>query len=213
MNLWISSQLLVVGLFLSTSALSPEECQLLVTPLSLADRSMLYGRWNFIVGYTDSDAFNAILKVTESSWMNVNASSSPDEDVVSQEEKLNGTCLAASVNVAYDDNIATTSISNITSKFHVLPSIDGCMIMNINTTARDLDKLLHVLNIEGEVTGDEINLRALYLMCRVSTLTDSEMEYFKKQASCLGFSREPDFLYDHKNGYCAEGEGIKMKFD
>ncbi|XP_078032211.1 uncharacterized protein LOC117263354 isoform X4 [Epinephelus lanceolatus] len=158
MNLWISSHLLVVGLFLSTSALTPEECQPLVTPLSLADRSILYGRWNFIVGYTDSDAFNAILKVTESSWMNVNASSSPDEDVVSQEEKLNGTCLAASVNVAYDDNIATTS-------------------------------------------------------SRVSTLTDSEMEYFKKQASCLGFSREPDFLYDHKNGYCAEGEGIKMKFD
>lgn len=41
MNLQSSSCFLFVGLFLSVSALTPEECQPLVTPLSLEDPSMV----------------------------------------------------------------------------------------------------------------------------------------------------------------------------
>lgn len=33
-----------------------------------------------------------------------------------------------------------------------------------------------------------------------STMKDSDMEKFKQQASCFGFSKEPDFVYDPKNG-------------
>ncbi|XP_042362155.1 uncharacterized protein LOC121957582 [Plectropomus leopardus] len=210
MNLWLSSCFLVAKLFLIASALTPEECQTKVTPLSLDDRSTMYGRWTFIMGYTDSDAFNIILKHTESSWMNVTPSSSPNEDVVSQEEKLNGTCFPSTVNVTYDGNIALMSIANLTSKFHVLPSSVGCLVMSINSTIRDLDKILDALKIDRTVTGDEIKLQAVYFMCREPTLKDSDLGLFKQQASCLGFSRDPDFLYDPKNDFCAEGEGVRL---
>lgn len=35
---------------------------------------------------------------------------------------------------------------------------------------------------------------------RETTLKDSDREHFRKQASCLGFSREPDFTHDPNNG-------------
>ena len=35
---------------------------------------------------------------------------------------------------------------------------------------------------------------------RESTMKDSDLEHFKKQASCLGFTGEPDFHYDPKTG-------------
>ncbi|XP_049457599.1 uncharacterized protein LOC125904306 isoform X3 [Epinephelus fuscoguttatus] len=213
MNLWISSQLLVVGLFLSTSALTPEECQPLVTPLSLADRSIMYGRTNLIAGYSDGEVFNNILKLTESCWVNLSPSSSADRDVMSEENKINGTCVSTTVNVTIDSNTMTMSLANLTSVLQLLPSCDGCLLFNVNSTARNLKKLLDKMNFNSNVTEDEINFQALYLMSRESTLKDSDLEHFKQQASCLGFSREPDFLYDPKNEFCAEGEGVKMTSD
>ncbi|XP_049457615.1 uncharacterized protein LOC125904316 [Epinephelus fuscoguttatus] len=211
MNLWISSHLLVAGLLLSTSALTPEECQSLVTPLSLADRSTMYGRWNFITGYTDNEVYNTIGRLTESTWMNITPSpSNPNEVVVSQEDKINGTCITSVVNITIDGNTLSSSYFNITSEFYLLPSCDSCLLMSVNSTARNLDKLLQMMNFSSNVTGDKINARALYLNARESTLQDSDLEHFKQQASCLGFSREPDILYDPKNEFCAEGEGIKM---
>ncbi|XP_049889989.1 uncharacterized protein LOC126383502 isoform X3 [Epinephelus moara] len=213
MNLWISSHLLVVGLFLSTSALSPEECQPLVTPLSLADRSIMYGRTNLIAGYSDGEVFNNILKLTESCWINLSPSSSGDRDVMSEENKINGTCVSTTVNVTIDSNTMTMSLANLTSALQLLPSCDSCLLFNVNSTARNLKKLLDKMNFNSNVTEDEINFQALYLMSRESTLKDSDLEHFKQQASCLGFSREPDFLYNPKNEFCAEGEGVKMTSD
>ncbi|XP_074469161.1 uncharacterized protein LOC141754159 [Sebastes fasciatus] len=213
MNLWLISHFLVAGLFLSSSALTPEECQPLVTPLSLADPSMMYGRWSVIMGYNDLEEFNAILKITESAWMNISTSpSSPNGAVITQEEKMNGTCFGYNVNVTIDGNTLSVKFANISSVTHLLPTCDGCLLFNIHSTARNVDKVLQMMNINSEVTGEEVKFHALYLMARESTLKDSDMEHFKKQASCLGFSREPDFLYDPKNGFCAEGEGIKMPF-
>ncbi|XP_049457611.1 uncharacterized protein LOC125904315 isoform X1 [Epinephelus fuscoguttatus] len=217
MNLWISSQLLVVGLFLSTSALTPEECQPLVTPLSLADPSIMYGRTNFIVGYTDNEVFKGILKLTESCWLNITPSSNVTEAFMSQENKINGTCWSSTFNITIDGNTASASLANFSSVIHVLPSCDGCLLMSLNSTARNLDKLLHKMNFNSNITGDKIHAQALYLMiffpARELALKDSDMEHFKQQASCLGFSGEPDYLYDPKNEFCAEGEGIKMTFD
>ncbi|XP_078032209.1 uncharacterized protein LOC117263489 isoform X1 [Epinephelus lanceolatus] len=251
MNLWISSHLLVVGLFLSTSALTPEECQPLVTPLSLADRSVMYGRTNLIAGYSDGEVFNNILKLTESCWINLSPSSSADRDVMSEENKINGTCVSTTINVTIDSNTMTmslntvtlcnrldlqvnpslilwikdflqdrphltlflSSVANLTSALQLLPSCDSCLLFNVNSTARNLKKLLDKMNFNSNVTEDEINFQALYLMSRESTLKDSDLEHFKQQASCLGFSREPDFLYDPKNEFCAEGEGVKMTSD
>ncbi|XP_044028079.1 uncharacterized protein LOC122864574 [Siniperca chuatsi] len=214
MTLRFSSHFLLVGLFLSSSALTPEECQPLITPLSLVDPYMMYGRTNFIMGYTDNDIYNSILKSTESSWIKITPSPfSPSGVIMSQENKINGTCFASAVNVTIDGNTATASLGNVTSMFHVLPSCEGCLVFSINSTARNLDKFLHFMKVNSTVKEEEVTARALYLMGSESTLKDSDLEHFKQQASCLGFAREPDFHYDPKKGFCSEGEGIKMPFN
>ncbi|XP_054461600.1 uncharacterized protein LOC129096927 [Anoplopoma fimbria] len=211
MNLWLSSHLLVAGLFLSSSALTPEECQPLMTPLSLADPSTMFGRWNFIAGFTDHEAYNDILKKSDSSWMNFTASTSGHDTIImSQENRIGGNCMASKVNVAIDGNTLSTSVANVTTTFHLLPSCDGCLLMSANCTARDLDKLLHVMKVDSNVTAEEVHIHVLYLMAREATVKDSDLEHLKQQASCFGFTKEPDFIYDPKNGFCAEGEGFKL---
>ncbi|KAF3833447.1 hypothetical protein F7725_024651 [Dissostichus mawsoni] len=156
--------LLVSGLFLSSWALTPEECQPLVTPLSLADPSMMYAKPNFLAGYNDNKVFRAILNETQSSWVEISASPlSPQE-------------------------------------FHILPSSDSILVMSINSTASNFKKLLEMMQIDIEDTVDEISFHALYLLGRETTLSDSDMEEFKKQASCLGFSGEPHYIYNPENG-------------
>ncbi|XP_034752226.1 uncharacterized protein LOC117959285 isoform X2 [Etheostoma cragini] len=206
MNVWLSSCFLVAGLFLSSSAaLTAEECQPLVKPLPLIEPSTMYGRWITIAGYVDGEGFNAILKATESAWVNVTQSpSSPNAIVTHEKDKINGTCVDFGVNVTIEGNTGFGSLMDmIHSKFHFLPSCEGCSVMSVNTTARNLDKIFQQLNFNMDVTGEEIHVRALYLIGKESTLKDSDLEHFKQQASCLGFSREPDFLYDPKHGLCA----------
>ncbi|XP_059205486.1 uncharacterized protein LOC131984614 [Centropristis striata] len=210
MNLQLGGLLLVAALFLSSSALTPDECKPLLTPLSLDNVSTMYGRWNFHMGFIDNEAFRAILKVTESSWMNITLSD--DKTFVTQQEKLNGTCLATKVEVHINGDTVTISVPNITSHFHLIPGCDGCMVMNIKNTARNLGSLVQKLHLNANVTDEELHFPALYLMARESSLQDSDLERFKQQASCLGFSGEPDYHYDPKNEFCAEGEGVMQKF-
>ncbi|KAK2830940.1 hypothetical protein Q5P01_018871 [Channa striata] len=212
MTLRLCRLFLVVGLFLSSSALTPEECRPLVTPLSLADPSMMLGRTNFIVGYSDHKVYKEILKVTDSSWLNMTASpSSPNEIVMSQENRINGICFGSTANITIDGNTAKSSYANMTSAVHLLPSCEGCVLLSINTTARDAEKMLKLIHFNS--TEKEITATSLYLLAREMTLKDSDLEHFKQQASCLGFSGEPDYHYDPKKEFCREGEGIRIKLE
>ncbi|XP_035537361.1 uncharacterized protein LOC118342805 [Morone saxatilis] len=211
MNLWFSSHFLVVGLVLRISALTPEECQPLVTPLSLADANMMYGTKYFIMGYTSTEQYNNILKITDSSLMKITPSpSSTNEVLMYQNNKMNGSCFSLTVNVTLDGNIATTSLKNITTTFHVLPSCDGCLVFSGNSTARNLKTFFQSVNIDNSFNEEEVTTHVLYLMGKESTLKDSDLEHFKQQASCLGFSREPDFHHDPKKDFCSEDEGLQI---
>ncbi|KAK1878940.1 Saxitoxin and tetrodotoxin-binding protein 1 [Dissostichus eleginoides] len=200
--------LLVSGLFLSSWALTPEECQPLVTPLSLADPSMMCGRSYILAVYNDNDVFEAILKSLKSSWMNV--TDSPSGVFTSQLTKLNGTCLLEreTVNFTFEENTASVSFNNMSMMMHILPGGDGLAVMSLNNTIKYSDLVFKKLNIPSE-NREDISVRALYLMGREATLKDSDLEEFKKQASCLGFSGEPQFIYNPENGFCTEEESIK----
>ncbi|XP_075931726.1 uncharacterized protein LOC142931614 [Anarhichas minor] len=211
MNLWLSSHFLVAGLFLSSSALTPEECQPLITPLSLADPAMMYGRLNLIMGYTDNEIYNDILRMTQSMWLNITPSPSSSNTVIfSQENKINGSCVSAKVNTTIDGNTGSMIYLNSTSAFQILPGFDGFLVFSCQNTLRNVDRMLSLLKLNRKTTVKELNLRALYLMGNGTALKDSDMEHFKRQASCLGFSKEPDFIYDPKNSFCAEGEGRQI---
>uniref|UniRef100_A0A8C2Z6R3 Uncharacterized protein n=1 Tax=Cyclopterus lumpus TaxID=8103 RepID=A0A8C2Z6R3_CYCLU len=198
MNLWLSTQFLVAGLFLSSWALTPEECRPLITPLSLKP-SMMFGRSNFLFGYTDNEFYNEYLKHMESYWIDINHSSS----IVN-----NKNILRFSVEMI---NIQFLSLdSNFSASFHMLTTCDDCLLYSFNRTATNLDKMLEKMELNIKATAEETHYRGLYLMARGTTVKDSDLEHFRKQASCLGFNREPDFIYDPKNDFCSECEGRKI---
>lgn len=49
----------------------------------------MYGRVNFLVGYTSNDFYKAILNLTDSSWVKISASPErPGEVVMLQENRM-----------------------------------------------------------------------------------------------------------------------------
>uniref|UniRef100_A0A8C3FXG7 Uncharacterized protein n=1 Tax=Cyclopterus lumpus TaxID=8103 RepID=A0A8C3FXG7_CYCLU len=203
MNLWLSTQFLVAGLFLSSWALTPEECRPLITPLSLKP-SMMFGRSNFLFGYTDNEFYNEYLKHMESYWIDINhSSSSPKTIVMTTGNKLNGSCLFSVEMI----NIQFLSLdSNFSASFHMLTTCDDCLLYSFNRTATNLDKMLEKMELNIKHSSYVVVLSP----ARGTTVKDSDLEHFRKQASCLGFNREPDFIYDPKNDFCSECEGRKI---
>ncbi|PWA33354.1 uncharacterized protein LOC122843538 [Gambusia affinis] len=210
MNLWLGS-LLFASLLLIGSALSPEECQPLVEPISLADPSVMYGKVNFLAGYTDHDFHSAMLKLTQSSWVNITASPAGNNEILTiQANNINGTCLTNSQRMKIEGNTVTSSYLNMTSAFHVLPSCDSCLVLLINSTAENIEPLLQLFKLSNANIQNTITARSLYFLDRGSAMSESDMERFKKQASCLGFSGEPDFLHKPEKSFCKEEESIRL---
>ncbi|MED6294803.1 hypothetical protein CHARACLAT_024921 [Characodon lateralis] len=104
------------------------------------------------------------------------------------------------------------SYFNMTSEFQVLPSCDGCLVFMINSTAKNIKNLLHLMKLIDLELPEEISARSLYILGKGQTLTESDLEHFKKQASCLGFSGELDFLFNPEKSLCKEDEGIRLPF-
>ncbi|XP_008420465.1 uncharacterized protein LOC103472539 [Poecilia reticulata] len=210
MNLWLGS-LLFASLLLIGSALSPEECQPLVAPVSLADPSVIYGKVNFLAGYTDHDFHGDMLKLTESSWVNITKSPKGNNEIVMiQGSNINGTCLKNTQSMNIEGNTITSSILNMTSESHVLPSCDGCLVLMINSTTKNVKILIQLFKLSASNTQEEISARSLYFLGRGSAMAESDMELFKKQASCLGFSGEPNFLHKPEKSFCKEEESIQL---
>ncbi|XP_068188680.1 uncharacterized protein [Antennarius striatus] len=213
MNLCFGGFVLLAGVFLSVSALTPEECQPLITPVSLADHSVIYGRHNFLAGYTDHEAMIAVVKVTESSWVSFSASeSNPNEVVMFEDNKMNGQCYESRVNMLIEGDKVKMLLTNWTSEIDLLPSVDGCYALHSTSTISQIDPFLQMLNIDKTFGDVEFRAQAFYLMCKQSSVTDSDLESFKKQAGCLGYSGEPTFKHEPQNGFCTEGAGIFLDF-
>ncbi|XP_060948370.1 uncharacterized protein LOC133025662 [Limanda limanda] len=210
MNLWLSAHFLVVGLFVCSAAPTPEECSQLVSPLSVDIGSKMLGSWNVLACYTEGELFNYFLNLTESSRLNITNSSDGGVEF-SEFNKIGGQCISSVAKVKIHGATATVSMMNITSVFHVLSSSDDSLIFDVNSTIGNMDQMMSFMNIT--VPGVEgTTAHTVYLMGRETTVKDSDLERFKQQASCLGFSREPDFHHDLKNGFCTEEESVKLKF-
>merc|ERR1712002_697271 len=144
-------------------------------------------------GFSDHEAYVSILKVTDSTWVTMSPSPHHVNTVsMTQENKMNGTCFVSTVDVTTQGDTATMSAANVTSYFHVLESCPDCLIFSINSTATNLDKVLALMKLNN-VIAEEFSVRSFYLFSREKTVKDSDLEYVKKQASCLGFTGEPDF--------------------
>uniref|UniRef100_A0A3B5MN71 Uncharacterized protein n=1 Tax=Xiphophorus couchianus TaxID=32473 RepID=A0A3B5MN71_9TELE len=97
---------------------------------------------------------------------------------------------------------------NMTAVSHVLPSCDGCLVLMINSTAKNIEILLQLFKLGNANIQNEVTARSLYFLG--SAVSESDMERFKKQASCLGFSGEPNFLHKPEKSFCKEEESIHL---
>uniref|UniRef100_UPI003AAA2B50 uncharacterized protein n=1 Tax=Centroberyx gerrardi TaxID=166262 RepID=UPI003AAA2B50 len=186
MFLRYSVYFLIAGLYLSSSAPTPEDCQRLVKPLPLDDLTKMHGRWNFITGFTDHEMFDAILKTVDSSWILVKPSPSSNNTLIMAEENLiNGKCNSSTaIMTVAGDTVHVAHEDNTNSSFQMLPACAECQLLLINSTVKEVDA----------------PIRSLYMLGRSSALEESHLETFRQQAECLGFSQPPNFHYDPKKG-------------
>uniref|UniRef100_A0A667Y221 Apolipoprotein M n=1 Tax=Myripristis murdjan TaxID=586833 RepID=A0A667Y221_9TELE len=141
---------LLAGLYLSSSAPTPEDCDHLVTPEPL-NRTKLLGRWNLIAGFTDSEMFASMLKTVNSSWIKFTPSpSSNDTWIMAEELMMNGKCNSSRNTVTFDGNtMHVEHEDNMNSTAHVLQSCDKCLVFSISTTGPQLGVPAHSLYIVG----------------------------------------------------------------
>ncbi|CAG5887624.1 unnamed protein product [Menidia menidia] len=192
MNLWLSCSILSVALFLSSSAPTPEECQPLVTPLLITD-SLMGKKFNFYAGFTDQEIYRDVLKITDSSWITFTESpSNKSEVIMSQENRLNGTCFGSKAKIDMTGEMIETR--------------------QINSTMTNNKDMLNFIKLDRVSVPDEIQARAVYLFSTELTVKDSDLEHFKKQASCFDFSGELHYLFNPEKTFCKEGEGIKLPY-
>nr|XP_057902825.1 uncharacterized protein LOC131101567 [Doryrhamphus excisus] len=193
-------------------ASSDKDCSPWVTPLSLADHQKMLGKWNLISAYTDHDVYNGIFKVTQSTRMTISESGASKDVVLYEEMRMNGTCYGSNFNISIQHDVASTSVANISTSFHLLPACDSCMVLSSNSSAHNLRAFLETfhIHIPNDIAiPDHINMRAVYLLAHQDHAKDADLDHFKEQAHCLGFSGEPVFMFDPKEGFC-DGSDITM---
>ncbi|XP_071386516.1 saxitoxin and tetrodotoxin-binding protein 2-like [Centroberyx affinis] len=134
MFLRYSVYFLIAGLYLSSSAPTPEDCQRLLTPLPLDDLTKIHGRWNFIEGFTDHQMFESILKMVDSFSMTVSSPPSSNNILT-----INQQIMIRLLSLDEKDN----------STFQILPNCADCLVFSINTTVKDVDAQIHTLYILG----------------------------------------------------------------
>uniref|UniRef100_A0A3Q3LN63 Uncharacterized LOC109978022 n=1 Tax=Labrus bergylta TaxID=56723 RepID=A0A3Q3LN63_9LABR len=190
MNLWFSSLFLVVGFFMSSSAQSVEECRPLVTPLPTFEPS--YGKWIFIMGWIDSEPFKVLFRSAKSQWIDFRQTPGYPKELVEDIGISPTSCKYGSSPVTLHMNTAVTD-SNCT--YHSLPTCEGCLLYTVNS--RNNNNLLPTMNIINPTTIHEVKgYRAFYLMAKENHVKHYELVRTMKQARCLGFTGEPDFIYD-----------------
>ncbi|XP_057684729.1 uncharacterized protein LOC130911022 [Corythoichthys intestinalis] len=191
---------------------TPDECAPLIHPQSLDDHSKLIGTKKFIRGFADHAAYEAILKVTDSTRITISDDKDHDKNLGFYEEMLlNGTCYGTRINMSIDDHVINAKMLNFSSTIELLPTCDGCLVLNINSSAHDLKNFMEEYGFHlDNISNDEIHVHALYLFAAdENTVKDADLEHFKKQAECLHFSGEPVFKFDPKKEFC-DGHKVVM---
>ncbi|XP_071375296.1 uncharacterized protein [Centroberyx affinis] len=184
MFLRYSVYFLIAGLYLSSSAPTPEDCQRLLTPLPLENLTKIHGRWNFIEGFTDHEIFDSILKTVNSTWFRITPSPSSNNTLtVSEENMMNGKCHNSVHNMTVIDDTMVFTYYNSTSTVQTLQACSDCLVFSIGSILSDVGVIVSSLNVLG----------------RSSALEESDLETFRQQAECLRLSQPPNFHYDPKN--------------
>ncbi|XP_034016700.1 uncharacterized protein LOC117501843 isoform X1 [Thalassophryne amazonica] len=213
MMLWLTIQFLFAGLVLSDASPMPEDCYQLVKPLSLTDHSMLSGTWYFIEGFTDHEPFKSRLKVLETTRVKmVLKPNNADVLQVFEEDKFNGICYGAKFSGPINGDIVTLTSGTHEMVFQLLPTCSDCMLVNSNITFFHYHQIEKMFDFPTTVGEDKFHTHSFYLMAKKASVKEEDLQQFRKQAACVGFSGDPDYHYDPSKEFCAEGEGRQMMY-
>ncbi|XP_061673223.1 uncharacterized protein LOC133499331 [Syngnathoides biaculeatus] len=180
----MSAQLLVVALAVASLCGAAEpDCEELVKPLQVDTHSPIFGKWVLHVGTWDDPGLRNDLVAANSSWIELSSSSKSGTVSLYWADRLNDNkCLQGSADVTVSGMTShfTFTINNHTSyhdgKYYA--TCPDCLLSEDTTLLPD-----------GKSKG-----RYLFLFTRSGKLEPSELETFKKQATCLGFLQEYHFL-------------------
>ncbi|KAK6298911.1 hypothetical protein J4Q44_G00304210 [Coregonus suidteri] len=177
---------LLALLSVGTAAPAPEDCGHLVKLLAPEDQHTIFGKWIFIEGFSDHELFNAILRKTNSTWIEIFPTSHNETVLLNQGNLIDGKCLNSSVNMSFSKNSLQITQNNVTSTGHFLQTCPDCLIMHFSST----------------MAG--VHVRSLYIFGKTRTLPESELKPFRKQAECLQYPQPAQYSYDGVTEFCAE---------
>ncbi|XP_060915730.1 uncharacterized protein LOC132991119 isoform X3 [Labrus mixtus] len=168
--------------------------------------SRSYGKWIFIMGWIDSEPFKVLFRSAKSQWIDFRQTPGYPKELVEDIGIRHPTyCKYGSSPVTLHMNTAVTDKTNFSCTYHSLPTCEGCLLYTVNS--RNNNNLLPIMNITNPTTIHEVKgYRAFYLMAKENHVKHYDMMRTMKQAKCLGFTGEPDFIYDPENTLCIKGK-------
>jgi len=186
--------LVVVSLSLCdpTPPATPQDCQSLVTPLTLDNHGKIEGRWTFIEGFADQDS--GLFFGVDSSWVDIKAS--PEDNItytMMEYNRVNGTCETVQIKttpVSGSDIIMEMAFSSdpFIDRGTFLSTCVNCLLLNFTSAAKGVDGPIYFL----------------HMYVREGSLKESDRQVFHQQAKCLNLSPPAGFHYNPKQDFCAE---------
>ncbi|XP_053727287.1 uncharacterized protein LOC128762798 [Synchiropus splendidus] len=199
--------LLVAGLALGTSAPAHEDCQEHTKVMPLSDLSKLHGKMNFIMGFNGHKLERHVVELMNSGTIHL-AAAEHGGVILTQELKVNGTCMHLVINATIEHDTAVGNIMDVlTNRYTLYESPDGTLVTAVNSTHTKAKTFLKRFSVDKEFDGeDELNTRSFYVFANEKVVSDETKEHFKKQAACLGFHDPPSFIYDGVTDICPPPE-------
>ncbi|XP_053199717.1 uncharacterized protein LOC128384152 isoform X2 [Scomber japonicus] len=185
--LHLSASVLVSLLSLSASAPTADDCSQLVQYMAVDELPKILGKWILIEAFADDDLFKPIYRNIESSWLEFSTTAD------------NQTLLL---------NTSTRTAPNPHQK-------DPCITVNLDVTvASGKDLEIYVTDTLSHkflqtcpdclIVYQKDKYQIMQLLGRTTTVADSHLETFRKQAACLQLHELPMFHYDTNKELCPE---------
>ncbi|XP_062379989.1 saxitoxin and tetrodotoxin-binding protein 1-like isoform X3 [Sardina pilchardus] len=168
-------------------------CEELVKPLNVEDLTPMLGKWLFLSGFSDKKLFQDILKVVNSSWMDLTPSGQADSFIMTQGNKHDGKCEFVTFNITLKNSV----LHVIEMEFEGLP-------LNVEVTV--LSSGADYLTVIMDHKLPHINISSLYLFGRSAKLLETEQQTFQKRAECLGYTSPAPYTYDGVTELCDQAK-------
>ncbi|XP_075887636.1 uncharacterized protein LOC142891743 [Nelusetta ayraudi] len=145
------------------------DCKNLTRPIEIENREQLLGKWTALAESTNMPGSQQLTKLlVGNSWVNVNVTNDVDVLEFVQYQKLMGACYSIRVNMTLANNTLSSGTPLMMRDTLLSTSCPDCL----------------VVYAESPTTSSV--LTGLQFLSKRRTVTDAEMEEFKKQVQCLG---------------------------